>query len=307
MSRCLTLVTSLLCVLALAFWPCSGRVRASPEKGQPYAPVLQGKAVSFGLSGFEPDFDPLYHVVISATLHDRRPAGVALPDAVLILSSYLEVFQPDTTPVLPDLLHPDQAATALAGFLQGKAALVNAAGHVVYRGSLLAEIVLDNAVHIVLRLYDVEESDSAPPLQLRGMLTLYKGGTQRGWLRAAGPLALAALTVPRGPAPSWQSVVGSLSVAVPRMMGTPGQHHGRGATRCNVGTRLVPCAARQKDQPVLRAAGVPHKQRAAPERRGPVVVVMAVALGAALVLAVAALLLWRQAWHRTHQPRRSRP
>jgi hypothetical protein len=44
--------------------------------------VLQGKAVSFELSGFEPDFDHIYHVVISVTLHDRRPAGVALPDAV---------------------------------------------------------------------------------------------------------------------------------------------------------------------------------------------------------------------------------
>src|SRR4051812_29244474 len=63
--------------------------------------TLVGKAVNFDLSGFEPDFDPIYKVVVSSTLHDGRSAGVALPESTLILSAYLEVFQPDTTPLLP--------------------------------------------------------------------------------------------------------------------------------------------------------------------------------------------------------------
>src|SRR5439155_21412647 len=130
--------------------------------------------------------------------------------------SYPDVFPPDTAPLLPNLLHPNQSATSLAGFLQGEAALVNAAGRVAYRGSLLAEIFRNNAAHIVLRLYNVKESDSAPPLQLYGIFTLYKGGTQRGWLHATGSPALAALAVPRGPAPSWQTVVRSLAVTFPK-------------------------------------------------------------------------------------------
>src|SRR5689334_14898923 len=92
----------------------------------PYAPSLSGHAVKFALSGFEPDFDPIYNVVLSSTLHD---AGTAVPNTMLVLSLYLEVFKPDTTPVLPDILHPNQNATNLAGFMQGKAVLVNAAGH----------------------------------------------------------------------------------------------------------------------------------------------------------------------------------
>jgi hypothetical protein len=200
----------------------AGGTPAGAAPAPPYAPSLTGRAVNFALSGFEPDFDPLYRVIISATLHDGRRPGIALPDAMLVLSAYLEVFQPGTTPVLPDLLHPDRIATSLAGFLQGAAALVNAAGRTVYRGSLLAEIFGDNTVHIVLRLYPVKAPLSALPLQLKGTFTLYKNKTQRGALQAAGPpVALSALAVRPGRLPSWQTVVGGLSVTRPRMMGAP--------------------------------------------------------------------------------------
>ena len=87
-------------------------------------------------------------MIIAATLHDSGSAPSALPDSKLILSTYLENFQPDTTPVLPDLLHPNQTANGLGGFMTGKAALVNAAGRVGYRGGLLAEVFLDNSVHL---------------------------------------------------------------------------------------------------------------------------------------------------------------
>jgi hypothetical protein len=186
-----------------------------------YAPTLTGRAVSFTLSGFEPDFDPLYRVIISAMLHDTRRGSAAVPDAMLVLSAYLEVFQPETTPILPDLLHPDQVAASLAGFLQGKAALVNAGGQEVGRGSLLAEIFANSTVHIVLHLSPIGAPGTTPALQLQGIFTLYKNKTQRGWLRATAPSPLiAALSRPRGHLPSWQAVIGDLAVRPPRMMGT---------------------------------------------------------------------------------------
>jgi hypothetical protein len=184
-----------------------------------YAPTLDGKAERFGLSGLEPDFDPIYQVIVSARLHDGRPAGEAFPDATLVLSAYLESFQPATTPTLPDLLNPNQVANSLAGFLQGKAALVNAAGHTVYVGSLLAEIFQDSTEHLVVDLDPVGGDPSAPATRLQGSLTLFKGGKEAGSLRALSPLAHSALAVPRGRLPSWQSVVAGLSVSKPRMMG----------------------------------------------------------------------------------------
>ena len=72
-------------------------------------------------------------------------------DMMLVLSAYLENFQPDTTPLLPDLLHPDRTATSLGGFMQGKAALVNRGGRMGYRGSLLAEVFRDNSAHLIGR------------------------------------------------------------------------------------------------------------------------------------------------------------
>src|SRR5262249_27079318 len=124
-------------------------VGSAAQQG-PYNPSLSGHAVKFELSGFEPDFDPIYNVVLSSTLHD---AGTAVPNTMLVLSMYLEVFKPDTTPMLPDLLHPNQKATNLAGFMQGKAVLVNAAGHIAYKGTVLAEIFLDNTVHAIVNMH----------------------------------------------------------------------------------------------------------------------------------------------------------
>jgi hypothetical protein len=260
LGKALRLVASLLC-LVLALCPAASVVTPAAAAAAPYAPSLHGKVVKFGLSGFEPDFDPIDRVIIAATLHDSRKGG--LPDAMLVLSAYLENFQPDTTPVLPDLLHPDHTATSLGGFLTGKAALVNAAGHVVYRGGLLAEVFLDNSVHLVLDLDDVEHR-AAPPLRLRGVFTLRKDLTLRGGLRAAGRPALAALAAPRAPAPSWQTVERGLSVPLPRQMGTAGR------------SQQAPQAARPTQG--LR----------------PGVTLRSVALSLALVLALGALALWFQ-------------
>jgi hypothetical protein len=192
--------------------------------------AFTGKAVSFDLSGFEPDMDPLYKVIISGTLHDRRPAAAALPDATLVLSAYLESFQPDTTPVLPDLLHPDQVADNLGGFLQGKAALVNAGGHIVYRGSLLAEIFADSTEHLVVDLAPANAGPDAPTIRLQGSVKLAVGGSESGVLNALQPLARSALAVAPGPALSWQRVVDDLTVRPPAMLGTAGSTNARTST-----------------------------------------------------------------------------
>jgi hypothetical protein len=211
----------------------------APEKATSGSYLLEfsGKVVNFDLSGMEPDFDPLYRVVVTGTLHDQRAAGHALPNATLVLSAYLEAFQPDTTPILPDLLHPTQTATNLGGFLTGKAALVNRGGHTIYHGDLLSEIFADSTEHLVVDLYPAGAAPDAPATRLQGVVTLNKGGTEVGSLRALTPLAPAALDMPPGSQPSWQSVIGGLSVKVPAMLGTgaaPGQK-GPGTTVAPVG------------------------------------------------------------------------
>lgn len=239
-------------------------------------PVLQaalsGTVVKYGLSGFEPDFDPIDRIVISSTLHDKRPASVALPDSQLVLSAYLENFQPDTTPVLPDLLHPNQTATSLGGFMQGKVALVNAAGHLGYKGSLLAEVFLDNSVHIVIDVQPSGAAASAPTLRLAGLFTLYKVGsafTVRGALHSARSLTAresASLRVPRGQPVSWQSIVSGLTVHPPHMMGTAGTPH-------------------PTMTPVSTQSGAPIQSGS---------VRMIALAGMVIALAIVILLLWRQ-------------
>jgi hypothetical protein len=205
---------------AALLWLLGGRVTGAAAQ-QPYAPTYTGRIVQFALSGHEPDFDPIYRLILEATLHDPRRAPAALPDATLLLSSFMESFTPSTTPILPDLLRPDQPATGLRAFLQGKAALVNAGGRVAYRGSLLAEIFRDNAVHLVLTLQRPGAPDVAAPLRLQGIFMLTPG-TQRGSLRALGPLERSALQVPRGPIPSWRTLAQQLVVLRPAMVGQAG-------------------------------------------------------------------------------------
>ena len=188
--------------------------------GPTFAPSFAGTLVRLALSGHEPDFDPIYRLIISARLHDPAPAGRALPDSMLVLSSYLESFSPSTAPILPDLLNPDQPADGLRGFLQGKAALVSAGGKIAYSGSLLAEIFRGNRVHLVVTLQREGGSPLADPLRLQGIFGLNRGA-MHGTLRASGPLDRAALAVPSHPWPSWQTVVGQLVVHPPPMLGAP--------------------------------------------------------------------------------------
>jgi hypothetical protein len=218
-------------------YPTVGKV--TPAPGLSYALSFKGKAVNFDLSGLEPDFDPIYKLTVTGALHDRRTGTPALPDATLILSAYLEVFKPDTTPVLPDLLHPNQVAENLAGFISGKAALANIGGHVVYRGSLLGEIFQDNSEHLVIDLDPLAKGSS---VRLQGIIALKRGGDEGGTLRALSPLARSALDVPRGPTISWQDVVGGLNVRKPPMMGTAGSATGRPPAKPSTIAPLAPAA-----------------------------------------------------------------
>jgi hypothetical protein len=150
-----------------------------------YAPTVRGSVQGYGLAGVEPDGDPLYRVV----LQNRLPASGNIPAVNLIVSSYLENFKPDTTPVLPDLLHPKQDARNLGGFLQGKALLTDDAGNVLYLGSFLAEAFLDNTNHAVMTLYGSGSAFGGGG-SLKGTFTLNKSGTLTG--RFQGRLKLSA-------------------------------------------------------------------------------------------------------------------
>ena len=246
--------------------------RAEQAGPRAYTLAFTGTAVDFNLGGMEPDFDPLYRVTVNGSLHDLRAASQALPNARLVLSAYMEVFQPDTTPILPDLIHPNRTAGDMAGFLSGKAALVNAGGHVVYRGSLLAEIFADNTEHLLVDLYPSGAAPTAAAIRLQGVVSLEKGGAEHGSLHALRPLSRAALAVPPGRQPSWQSVIAGLGVRVPAMVGTAGSGQ-------QSSTAPAPPAALQSAAP--RSSML--QNRALP-------VVFA---GIALLAALLALLAWR--------------
>jgi len=210
-----------LVVLSLSL---SARTAARADSHDPvYAPAVSGSVVRFSLAGVEPDLDPIDRMIISVTLRDTRPDGHALPAGTLILSTYLENFQSQTTPILPDLLNQQRMATNLGGFLQGKAALVTRAGRVAYRGSVLAETFLDNQVHMIVDLQRVGAPLSEQDVRLTGALTMRKDLTMAGALHTLAPLTPAQIAPFRavpGRVLSWREVVAGMAVRFPRMMGT---------------------------------------------------------------------------------------
>lgn len=235
-----------LALVALALVVSAGaaaRADSADSQDPVYAPAVSGSVVRFSLAGVEPDLDPIDRMIISATLRDTRPSGRALPAGTLILSTYLENFQPQTTPILPDLLNQQRVATNLGGFLQGKAALVTRAGRVAYRGSVLAETFLDNQVRMIVDLQRVGAPLTEQDVRLAGALTMRKDLTLAGALHALAPLT-AAQTAPlraaSGRPLSWRDVVAGMAVRFPRMMGT-------GAT-----TVATP-SLQQRQQPALTA------------------------------------------------------
>jgi hypothetical protein len=162
-----TLILIALCAPAAPVQAAGGSYRAS----------LTGSVAAFRLAGVEPDGDPLDQVLLQTTL---APSG-SIPRLHLIVDSYLENFTPDTTPILPDLLHPSRSAQNLGGFLQGKALITDDAGDLIATGSFLAEAFLDNSNHAVATL-DGSGAGKGSHIQLKGVFTLHKGGAMDGTL-----------------------------------------------------------------------------------------------------------------------------
>lgn len=191
---------------------------ASHAVAAPYAPSFSGQVDGFRLAGIEPDGDPLDQVVLSTTLSP----SAGRPRLHLIVNAYLENFKPDTTPILPDLLHPNQTATNLGGFLNGKALITDDAGNLLYVGDFLAEAFLNNTNHTVMRLYGVKAARGAAG-QLKGVFLLKKNGVLAGNLSGSMVIPSAArvqiATHSGARMKSVEKIIGLVTVKPHAMMG----------------------------------------------------------------------------------------
>jgi hypothetical protein len=136
-----TLIALLTGVLLTAVAPAI--VLASPGKphtsNHGFYARLTGNTIYANLSGFEPDFDPIVRIIIVTEAHAK-----GLPPLHLLLDAYIEQFQTDTQPVLPDLIHPKIAlSTTLGGFFSGKAMIVGPSNQILFTGDLLAEALIN--------------------------------------------------------------------------------------------------------------------------------------------------------------------
>lgn len=252
-----------------------------------YASSLTGQVAGFRLAGIEPDGDPLYQTVLKARL---SPAG-GFPAVTIVVDSYLENFKPDTTPILPDLLHPRQTAQNLGGFLQGKALLTDDAGDVLYVGSFLAEAFLDNSNHAVMRLYGSNPS-AAPTVALKGTFRLRKDGSLHGMLAGTltlPPAARRQLLRHQGATISsakLKSILNTVTVKPHPMMG-----------RATSGSSNAPLRTGFGQQPAARSSGAPSAGR----RISPWTV--ASGIGVIVSLTLAAYLFWSQRRAPSHPSR----
>lgn len=201
----------------------SGSARAATST---YTTALGGHVVGYRLSGLEPDGDPIDQVILSTTL---APTGT-VPRLHLVISSYLENFKPDTTPVLPDLLYPKQTAQNLGGFLEGKALITDDAGTVYYVGAFLAEAFFDNSNHAVFSL-DGRGAAKGSFIALKGIFTLHKDASLAGKLTGRVNIPSVALGQIRQNAgrrfPAVSSIISQVTVHPAPMMGrsTAGNSH----------------------------------------------------------------------------------
>lgn len=257
----------LLAVLAL-FFPAGAQAQVA------YTPAITGNVAGFRLAGVEPDGDPLDEVVLNTTLAPSH----GIPRLHLVVDTYLENFSPDTTPILPDLLHPNRNAQNLGGFLQGKSLLTDDAGNVLYIGSFLAEAFLDNSNHVVTTL-DGTDAARGGRVTLKGTFSLQKRGTLSGNL--SGNISLPAAARRQIAAHDGdrlrpvKSIIGTVTVKPHPMVGrstrgsSPPLHTGYGSNPS-------------------RAAKAP----AAPRRFSPLTI--GAAIGAVLAFAAAGVLWWWQ-------------
>jgi hypothetical protein len=228
------LVASTVCLPALAL--------ASPAKNiDNFHGQFVGNIVYFNPAGFEPDFDPIERVIIQTTV--RSPHT---PPMTLILDAYLENFQPDTTPILPDLIHPKvQVSSTLGGFFTGQAIVVAPGGHVLYTGLMLAEAFLtpQGVQHMILRLSG-QGPASGGYINVDSVFHAYKTSVVKGTLYGKvkiPPAAMQALRSPGNRSLSLNQILKDFNVPRPTQQGTGGNGRpGRGTCilgHCtNVGT-----------------------------------------------------------------------
>ncbi len=254
---------------------------AAHAASAPYTPGLQGEVTGYRLAGIEPDGDPLDQVVLSTTL---SPSG-GLPRLHLIVNSYLENFKPDTTPILPDLLHENRTATNLGGFLNGKALITDDAGNLLYVGAFLAEAFLNNSNHTVMRVVGVNAAKGGSG-QLKGTFALKKTGSLAGDLSGAltlPPAARAEIAKNRGAKmESVEKIIGLVTVKPHAMMGRS-THSTSAPLHTGYGKK-----GNKSTNPSPSPSASPPQRRLSP------VTIVAGAGAVACLLAAVALWLWQR-------------
>jgi hypothetical protein len=154
--------------------------------------TFHAKVVYFKyFAGMEPDFDILSRVVVEGKVHSKGS-----PPMTLILDAYIENFQQETQPVLPDLIEPNRSLHyQLGGFFSGDAVILGAEKSILYKGALYIEALIPNSCRIArcakstpepnhMLLYQVDGQGDAKGsyFNLRGKFDLYSNFAIKGTL-----------------------------------------------------------------------------------------------------------------------------
>lgn len=155
---------------------------ASPEAAAPhsFSGKFTGKVIYFSPAGFEPDFDLINRAIFETTVTSK-----SLPPMTLILDAYLENFQVDTTPVLPDLIHPKKlVSSSLGGFFSGKAIIVGPKNRALFVGTMLAEAFIrpQGIQHMILVQLTGQGSAAGGSGRLYSVFSAYKNFGVNGTL-----------------------------------------------------------------------------------------------------------------------------
>ncbi len=187
-----------------------------------------GNIIYFNPAGFEPDFDLIQRVIIQTTVYSPHT-----PPMTLILDAYLENFQPDTTPILPDLIHPSvQVSTTLGGFFTGEAIVVGPSKRVLFKGLMLAEAFVNplgkasngTVQHMLLRLSGQGPASGAV-MNLDSIFRAYKSSKVQGSLYGKVKISPAVMRMLRGPGSrtlSLHEILRQFNVQKPAQKGTAG-------------------------------------------------------------------------------------
>ena len=207
---------------ALVVLPVAAFGAPSPKTVDNFHGSFTGNIIYFNPAGFEPDFDLLERVIIQTTV--RSPHT---PPMTLILDAYLENFQPDTTPILPDLIHPKvQVSTTLGGFFTGQAVIVGPSGKILYSGAMYAEAFLTprGIQHMIVRLGGQGPAEGGY-MNLDSVFHAYKSSKVAGSLYGnvkIPPKAMIALRAPGNRKLSLKQILKDFNVQKPAQKGTAG-------------------------------------------------------------------------------------